>query len=153
GFATRSEHAWQAALGLDRKRRLEAEQLLLAELRSAPSEARRQDLAVAAAALGDLSPETAATAAEALAQALGRATDPNTRTILAQGLSAMTVRLGPRDAVAVLTQAMSRTTDPGALRPLVRGLLVVAARLEARDAAVAAAALIQAMSKAKGPDT
>src|SRR5262249_50363013 len=152
GFVTRAEYARQAAVGLDRQRRPEAEQLPLAELRAKKSEARqRQDLALAAVALGDLSPEMATTAAAELGEALSKETNFAALSSLARGLSAAAARLGPREAAeaaALLTQAMTRTTGPGASQAVAEGLSVLAARLEPQ---AAAALLTQAMTRTTDP--
>lgn len=152
GFAARVEYAWQAGLGLDRQRRAEAEQWLLAELQSAPLESqRRQDLSLAATALRDLSPETAGVRGEALARALGKNIDPNTLLILADGLSALAARMEPKEAaeaIVTLTQAMSKVTDTSTLFCLPEALPALAARIDSKEAA---AMLIQAMSKTTNP--
>jgi hypothetical protein len=87
---------------------------------------------------------------------------------LAQGLSIVAARLGPKDAAqfaATLVQTMSKNTDLIVLQrpdifppdpamskntvlpPLAQGLAALATRLEPEDAAQAAAPLFQAMSK------
>jgi hypothetical protein len=145
----RAKLALHAAVGLDARQREVVEGLLLERLRhGAVSEEQRTDIALVAASLGNLSPRAAATAGQALIQAMSKTTDRLTLPELAQGLSAVAARLEPQEAASALIQAMTRTTDEGALWQLAQGLSAVAARLEAKDAAGVVSALTQAMSKA-----
>jgi len=150
-FAARAQYAWQAALGLDLRRRNEAERWLLAELQSEQRAGRREALALAAAGLGGLSRDTAARAAAILTQAMSRTTDPNTLQSLAGGLSAIVARLEPKDAataIAALNQALSKTADTETIRFLARELSALAARLEPKHAAEAIiSAVTQVLSK------
>ena len=158
GFLGRADYAWHAALGLDRKQRAEAEQFLLAELRSETRKARKQDLALAAAALGELSPDAADASAEALVQSLSESTDPYTLRRLAQALSAVASRLQPKAAAevaAALGPALTKTRDPAALYILSQALSAVADRLPPAEAAAAcdpaAAALTAALTNTTDP--
>src|SRR5262249_46295454 len=79
--------ALHAAVGLDLRRHLDVEGLLLARLReSGVPEERRTDIALAAAALGGLSPPAADAFGRALTQALSKGTDPRHGGELARGL-------------------------------------------------------------------
>jgi hypothetical protein len=153
-LSARAEYVWQAALGLDRKGRDDAEQLLLAALRSKKQEAQRQDLALAASALGGLSAETAATAADALTEAMTETGAPDRLLMLAQGLAAVAARMEPAGAARVcgsaadiLARNMSKTTDLAAASTLAKGLSAVAARLEPKAAGEAADALGQVLTR------
>jgi hypothetical protein len=134
-LGARAEYVWQAALGLDRERRQEAEQALLVELRATGRDARqRGDLALAAGMLGDLSPETANLSAVALTRALAETRDAEVPRRLAVGLAAVAERLEPGVAVGTLIQALSQTTDLVAQRSLASGLPAALAGLEPEDA-------------------
>jgi hypothetical protein len=154
GFAARAEYAWQAALGLDRKRRTEAEQLLVAELRATKSAGQRHDVALAAAALGDLSPETTATTATALARSMAETSDPDLLTRLAASLAALAARMAPQDSAAVcaqggaaLAEALGKTTDPYAGFGLREALPALADRMTPKEAAHVASLVERAMSQ------
>ena len=148
----RAAYALHAAVGLDRGKRAAVERLLLAELRSSASDPLRQeDLAFAAATLGDLSPETEATAAATLLQALSRTSDSEVLLYLAPGLMALTAHMEPRQATVTLLQAMSKTTKLGPVQILAQGLPALAARLSPGEAAEAAATLTQVMRKTSDP--
>jgi tRNA A-37 threonylcarbamoyl transferase component Bud32 len=140
-FACRAEHAWRAALGLNRKRRTEAEQLLVPELRAAkPDTTEAQELALAAAALGDLSPETVAVAAAPLIDGITKTVDRKSQERQAQGLIAAAARMEANDAAraaARLSQAISNTKDPVTLRFLAQGASAVAVRMEPKEATLA----------------
>jgi hypothetical protein len=156
-LAARAEYVWHAALGLDRSRRDEAERLLLAELRAAePRSPRRRDLARSAAALGGLSPDAAAEAMEALAQAVEDASDRGDLAGLAPALAAAAARVGPEGsgpaggrAAAVLADAITRSTDMDAISALAEALADVAARQRPGESA---AIVVAAMSRTKRPD-
>ena len=163
-LGARAEYIWQAALGLDRKRRTEAERLLLAELRSETHEERRQDLALAAAALGGLSPETAAAATEALERAMSKTNDSTVlqqyqknqqQQVLSKGILAMFTRMEPKEAAAMLTESINKTTDPKRLGQLAQSLSAVASRLEPKEASAmcgpAAVRLAETMTKTADP--
>ena len=95
-----------------------------------------------------------AEAAAKLTQAMAGTSNPRGLWLLAQGLSALAVRLEPGDAAeaaAKLTQAMASTSDPNGLWLLAQGLSALAARLEPGDAAEAAAKLTQAMASTSDP--
>src|SRR5262249_47934539 len=124
----RAEYVWQAALGLDLQHRAEAERLLLAELFAAEPD-RRLGLALAAAALGDLSPETAEEAAEVLTQSIRNTADTRTLGDLVEELWVLAPRMGPQEAAtacgaaaATLLRAMSLTKDLDTLSSLAQRL-------------------------------
>ncbi len=82
-------------------------------------------------------------------------TDPLALGILGQGLSLVSARLEPGEAVSTassLTKAMSRTNHPQALWLLAEALSVVAARLEPREVATAADTLIRALARTTSSD-
>ncbi len=148
----RAAYALHAAVGLDRRKRAEAERLLLAELASVATESfRQEDLAFAAATLGDLSPETEATAAAILLRAMNRTTDPAVLQYLAPGLSSLAARMEPGKGAVTLLQVMSQTNDTLVVQSLGQGLVAVAARLQPGDTAEAAALLSQVLSKTTDP--
>jgi hypothetical protein len=132
-----------AAVGLDVRRR-EVVERMLAERMSAegmPLE-QRVDLAWSLVTLDDLSLRTASRAFMTLTQAIGSMTEPNALHALGERLSAVGVRLGPKEAAeasTALAQAMSTAGDSDAL---VEALLAVTTRLEP---GVAAETVVQAM--------
>jgi serine/threonine protein kinase len=74
--------------------------------------------------------------------------DPLAMDVLAKGLSAVAVRMPPKEAAATaatLAQAMASTTSSDALYALAKGLSAVAARMESKDTGATAATLSQAM--------
>jgi hypothetical protein len=161
-LTARAPFAFQAAVGLDARRRARVEQLLVQRLQARESAAEEQEqVAQCLAHLGGLERRLAGRTAATLAQAMSKTTDLYALASLAQGLSAVAARLEPNEAAplcgqaaATLTQAMAsmtRTTVPYALRELVQGLEAVAARLEPKAAAEAAANLVQAISKSTHP--
>jgi hypothetical protein len=153
----RAEYAWHAALGLDLEQRMRAEELLLTELRSATGE-QLDDLAMAAAALGDLSPETATLVADVLNRAMTRTSDPRSLHSLALALSAVAVRMGPKDgagvcgqAAATLLQTLNKPVNPVAIRLLTDGLTGLAARLDPKAAAETASGLTLVLNRTTNP--
>jgi hypothetical protein len=85
-------------------------------------------------------------AAATLTQAIKDTKDQRALLALAQGLSAVTARMEPKEAAAAvapvaatLTQAIKDTKDPNLLSVLARGLSAVAARMEPKGAADAIA--------------
>ena len=109
-----------------------------------------------------LEPKEAAEAAATLTEAMTKTNDPNALRNLAQGLSAVSGRLEPKEAArvsaqaaAAFTQAMTKTNDTNALDSLAQGLSAVSDRLEPKEAArvsaQAAATLTQAMNKTNVP--
>jgi Protein kinase domain len=157
----RAEYAWHAALGLDLKKRNDADQLLLVELRSERLGARqRQALLLAAAVMGDLSSELAAKVADGLLQAMGETTDPDALQKLEENLFVVTSRLEIRDASAIisnqiaatLSQAMIRNYRWEELKSLEQSLSTMSVRLEPKEASVIATMLTQAMTKTNDPN-
>jgi hypothetical protein len=153
----RGEYAWHAALGLDCGQRDEAEALVLAELRSATGH-RLEDLALAAAALGGLSPETAALAADVLTRAMSRTGDPGILYSLATALSALAVRVDRAEgagmcgqAAAALVQALNKQGNPEAVRLLTKALSAVLVRLEPKAAAETAGGLTLVLDQTRNP--
>jgi serine/threonine protein kinase len=148
----RAELALHAAVRFDLDKRAQVERLLVDRLQDPQlGDAQRADVALAAAALGDLTPAAAVRVAQTLTDTMAKTTDSNALQSLVLGLWAVAVRMQPKDGAATLTQAMSKTTDPGTLglhHQLARGLSAVAARMEPKDGA---ANLIQAMSKTTNP--
>jgi serine/threonine protein kinase len=144
-LGARSEYAMHAAIGLDKKKREEVEGLLGRRLQ-APGieEESRRDLALALAALGDLSRSSAVAATPLLIQALANATDDYTLQALSEVLSAVATRLEPKEAAAALSQALVDKTDERTVETLVKGLLAVATRMEPKEAA---ATFVLAMTK------
>jgi hypothetical protein len=100
----------------------------------------------------------ASEAATAITQAMSRTTNYQALAQLALGLSAVSARLGSKEAAAVcgqaaatLSQAMTRTAHGGELYQLARGLSAVSDRLEPGEAGQAAAILSQTMSRTTNP--
>jgi tRNA A-37 threonylcarbamoyl transferase component Bud32 len=151
----RPQLALHAAVGLDRHQREVVERLLFERLEEERvPEKQRTDIALVTAMLGELNPRTAAAAGHTLAQAINETTDPSGLGQLARGLTAVAVRLEPKEAAkhyaqaaSGLTRAMSTTTDPADLSSLARALAAVAARLDPQAAAQATNTLTQAMSR------
>src|SRR5262249_13430342 len=150
----RAGPALHAAVALDAVKRARVEQLLVNRLQDPKLEGgQRADVALVAAALGDLTPVTATRVAEAFTQAMIKATDLPALRSLAEGLSVVAAQVEAKDAAqfaAALTQAMTKTTNAPALCFLAQGLSAVAARMEPDDAArvcaQAATTLTQAMT-------
>jgi hypothetical protein len=91
-----------------------------------------------------------AQAATTLTQAMAKTTQADALKELAQGLTAVAARLGPKaaaQAVATLFQAMLKTTNHAARREVARGLAAVAGRVEAEDAAEFVATFAQVMAQ------
>jgi hypothetical protein len=138
----RVEYAFHAAVGLDRRQRAGAEKLLVAELRSVGLDSNRaEDLALAAAELGDLSPEAAALTAAWLVRTLARSTDPGAVAQRALLIAAVARRLEPAEAARAcqpvadaVVKAMVTTADADKLCSLADALRRVTGRMEAKDA-------------------
>src|SRR5262249_35578801 len=95
----RAQLALHAVVGLDLQRREEVERLLLARLQEQTvPEDQRTDIALAAASLGDLSPQAVAAIGRILSQAMTKTTDPFALLPLARGLAAVAGRLEPVEA-------------------------------------------------------
>src|SRR5262249_54454996 len=146
--------ALHAVVRLDPVRREAVERLLLGRLleEGMPDE-QRADIALMMAALGDLSPRTAATAGRALARAMAQTNAYDDLQQLARGLAAVAARMGPVEGARTLTRAMGTTTDPFAREELARGLAAVAARLGPEEAARHCAPAARALTKALGKPT
>jgi hypothetical protein len=151
----RRELALHATVGLDRSRRQQIEELLLARLRDDRTGPRvREDCALVGTALGNASPAFAGAVARALIDGMAKTSDAFVGFTLVDGLGAVSARLSADDAQAAaraLSDAVAKKSDPYALRPLARGLGAALVRLSAADAApharVAARALTAAMAQ------
>jgi len=104
----------------------------------------------------ELGPEDAAAAADLLARAMSRTTDPTNLNALMTALSAVAERLGRKEAsatAAILLQTMNKTTDPNTLYQLTWVLSAVAQRQGPEEAthtrSEAAHILAEAASKNK----
>jgi hypothetical protein len=113
----RGAYIWQAAVGLDRHQRDEAERLLLEQLREATGE-RQVDLAWGATTLGSLSPETARAAAEVLLSLLRQAKDAAVMKRLTQGLAGLlgqmdpaTARTTSQEILAILNRTLEQSPN------------------------------------------
>jgi serine/threonine protein kinase len=139
---TRAEFALHAAVGLDPRKRLQAERLLGERMRDpALTHGQRTDLALIAVSLGGLTPEAQSQAAQTLIEALGKVTDPSALREVAQGLSTLAARMEPEEATRIcsqaariLSQTFGKTTYSG-FEPLAQGLAALAARMEPQEAA------------------
>jgi hypothetical protein len=155
----RAQLALNTAIGLDVRRREEFGRLLLARLQEqAVLEDQRTDIALAAAALEDLSPQALVAIRRILTQAMSKTTDTIALQALAEGVAAVGARLEPEEAAQAaraLTLAMTKTNNPSSLGHLAVGLGAVAGRLEpeeaARHCAQAAHALTRAIPKTTEP--
>jgi serine/threonine protein kinase len=151
----RAEMALHAAVGLDPKRRAAAERLLLARLQDpALDPEQRTDVALVAAALGDLPPQAQGRVTAALAAGLRRADkNPVGPAALAQlnaltlALEAGAARMDPTQAGMVLAVALA--DDNNML--LARRLEAVAGQMEAKEAGEAGALLAAALAKEDYP--
>ena len=76
------------------------------------SDESRNDLALTASALGDLSPPAAAMAAQVLLQGLTTTTDPSVLQSLARALSDVSPRLEPKEAARVSARPPPRSRRP-----------------------------------------
>jgi serine/threonine protein kinase len=153
----RAEPALQAAVGLDTRKRAQAERLLVERLQDPGLEnGQLGDMALVAVALGDLAPPATAAVAKALTQALAKRSDPISQGVLARALSVVAARMEPgeaarvcAEAAATLARALDRMTDPSAQQALAEGLAAVAGWMEpaaaARVCASAAATLTDRM--------
>jgi tRNA A-37 threonylcarbamoyl transferase component Bud32 len=155
---SRAAFAMHAAVGLDVYRREAVEQMMAKQMSAALPWEQRTDVALMLAALGDLSPQTACSAAATLTEAISKTTAPDALRALAKGLSAVAARLDTKEAAAActkaaatLTEAIGKTTAPFALGALAEGLSAVAARLDTKEAKEAAATLTEAISKTTNP--
>jgi hypothetical protein len=146
----RAAYALQAAVGLDSGRRARVERLLGEGLRTSGITAeQRLDVALVLAQLEFQDSALAGEIVPVLTEAMTKTADLFALQSLAQSLSAVTDRLGPKEAkeaAATLSQAM-KTTHPYALPSLAQGLAAMASRMEAKEAKEAAATLSQAMTK------
>jgi hypothetical protein len=151
-LGVRSEYALHAAVGLNSGKREQVEGVLRKGLAAdGLPERSRVEVALAAAALGELTPSSAGTVGQLLARALTQETHDTYRSALVRGLSAVAARMEPgaaTETAATLARAMTETADSNALRYLAAGLSAVAARMEP---GAAAACLAQAMSKTIDP--
>jgi hypothetical protein len=167
----RAEYFWHAALGLDRRRRAEAERFLLAELppggsrgdpphlaagsRGDPPHLARQheELALAAAALGGLSPEGAAAVVTTLKHSLTPTDTPESKQRLLLGLQAMATvgsRLKPAQAGEIVRQlgrSLNQTMDLMTVVHLTRAISSAGTRLEPEAVAEVANLILAAMNK------
>jgi serine/threonine protein kinase len=132
----RAEFIWQAALGLDIRQRAGAERLLLTELRSPQrSKEDRENLALAAALLGDLTTETTATVTPLLSQALSGSHPPDQTERLGLGLSLLVAATPAREATLLLTGVLSQTPQPETCPALLHAFTETVGRLNNQEAA------------------
>jgi hypothetical protein len=131
----RAQFVWQAVVGLDSRRRDEAERLLVERLTAedtAPEA--RIDLAFALAALGEVKPQAAARAVERLGQLMLEAQWWE----VSPAVLALAAYLNPDDVkktAATFLRVMGGTTSGDTLRQLAEQLVVLAPRMEPKDAA------------------
>jgi serine/threonine protein kinase len=140
----RAEFALQAAVGLDREERVQVERLLMERLQDPKlSEHERNDIALIAAALGDLTPLARRQVAQVLLQGITKT--PRDEELL-EALGAVDSPQEAAQAFAMVTEAMKKgrfqenQTCP-------EGLWAVAVRMESQAAARVAASLTQAFEK------
>jgi hypothetical protein len=152
----RAAYALQAAVVLDGGRRARVEQVLGERLRAPGiTPEQRFDVALVLAQFEVQDSPLAGEVVLALAEALTQTTDWRELDELAQGLSALAARMGPKEAgeaAATLSQALTKTTDPWEMALLGRGLSVAAARMGPKEAGEAAATLSQALTKTTDPE-
>jgi hypothetical protein len=146
---TRAELAFHGAIGLDPRKRAQVERLLAERLQDPGlDDGKRVDLALAAVALGDLTPTTAKQAGEVLTRAIAQATDQEVLRELAEGLGPVAEHLEPKDASlagVALIRAMPKTRD-SVQQKLFEALMALAARLEPKEAAQAATTLSEGIA-------
>ncbi len=154
----RAAYAWQAALGLNQARRTEAEGLLLARLRQEGQDSRREDLALAAAELGGLSPQAAAEAAGVIARALEHNGNLYARRYLAEVLATVATHLDADAAATVCrgsAQGFAReiavSEHPNDLGDLAEGLAVLAAHLPSAEASGLAQQAVERLARLRTP--
>src|SRR5262249_42456426 len=116
----RAEFAWQAAVGLDARRRGDVERTL-GERLAAPdvSFEHKRELALSLWGGGDVGARRGGQAAATFPEAISKPTDSGALSLLAPGRPAGAARLDPqtaKEAAATLTQEMAKTTDPNALQ-------------------------------------
>jgi hypothetical protein len=159
-LTNRAAFAVHAAVGLDSRRRDEAEQLLAEQLAAEGTTAeQRKDLALTLAALDGLSPEVASSVAEVLIPALRGTRDAGQLLSISRNLSAVARRMDPAKAAATRTRAcaaltdiMRRATSSSPLRPWYwESLSALAEGMEASEAARVAALLTHAMKTTDNP--
>lgn len=98
-LGARSEVITHAAVGLDRARRTEVEEVLTTRLRQRDlSKSARRDLSVALARLGDLSPEAASLVADTVIRLMPECANPSELPPLSATLAGVADRLTPEDA-------------------------------------------------------
>jgi hypothetical protein len=155
-------HALHAAVGLNPEKRQWVERLLQKRLQETLDLEQKADLAVAAVALGDLTPETAAVVAEILVAALIKVGNTADASWLTEALAAVSPWLDQADVgkvadalIAALSKAdLSFIFDATGVGPscahLVEGLKAMSPRLDAARAGKAADALVVKLNKAAG---
>jgi serine/threonine protein kinase len=151
-FVDRSAFTLKAAVGLDSDKRARVEQLLGERLAGKDIAAdQRRDIALTLVRSGVRNRALARDASLAIADALGKNTNPGGPQELTEALSALLARLEPGDAVslfAALGDSLDKTADPSAVEQI---LPAVAARMEPRDVAEAAAAIARALAETTQP--
>lgn len=136
----RAKEALQATVGLNSRRRATVEDVLLRAMnKKNVTQDRRTDLALIAAELGNLKPETGRMVADALSLALSK-TGPRSYAVnqfLSEGLTSVVSSMGPNDTAqvaATLVRVMSSTDHTG-LKYLAQSLASVVTRMEEKEAA------------------
>ncbi len=146
----RAAHALHAAVGLDAGRRRQVERLLGERLRAAQgSPEQRRDVALVLAYFEIEDSALAGEVARILTEAMTESTDFRGLESLAQGLSALAVRLEPKEAgkaAATLGEALTRVTHPNG-HFLAQGLSALAARMDPKETGEVATAFRQAMTR------
>jgi serine/threonine protein kinase len=148
-LSNRAEFALHAAVGLDARRRAKAERLLLANLQDRSLvEKQRRHVALVLAALGNLSPDTAASVSTTLEASLCQVHDAVGQAALARGLALVVSRLEPNDAATAapaLAAHLTKVDDPNVQAPLVSAMKAVTARLQPRQLAAVGNSLAAAL--------
>jgi hypothetical protein len=142
----RAEFALHAAVGLDREKRVQVERLLMERLQDPKlNEHERNDIALIAAALGDLTPLAGRQVAQVLLQGITK-TPRNEESL--EALGAVDSPQEAAQAFAIVTEAMEKTPiEDQEYQRCPEGLWAVAARMEPQAAARVAASLIRAFEK------
>jgi serine/threonine protein kinase len=150
----RSAHVWQAAVGLDPQKRQRLEEFVRKRLEErGMEEDQRVDLALAAADLGELTPQTARIVEEILLQSVDNAIGDNARgwflMQFEEVFPKIVVRLESKDAAQAAFWMIHFMTERGGAYAtyLVKSLSAVAVKLDAKDVAHAVETMTEAMGK------
>ena len=134
----RAAFAFQAAVGLDGRRRTQVEKLLGKRLLAKETpEDQREDVAIRPGHLGILDRFLAERTVATLTRAISQTFEPHRLSQLSEGLFAVAARMEPKEAAAVLTLALSKPAAPGSAvkGQLAQSLSAVAARMDPKEAA------------------